>query len=74
MTRQYSSFLIRCWRLDDGEQRIKNEHIQTGEGLQAATLAAAFTWIESRWDGWTVDGALSPNRDEIKRGRRRGSD
>lgn len=49
MTKRYSSFLIRCWRLDDGEQRIKIEHIQTGQVMQVMTLAAAVGWLDTRW-------------------------
>lgn len=45
MTRQYTSFLIRCWRLSEDEQRIKVEHIQSGEDIQVATLADATAWI-----------------------------
>jgi hypothetical protein len=47
MTRQYNSFLIRCWYLDEHEQRIKIEHIQSGEGTVVATLAAALTWLRT---------------------------
>jgi hypothetical protein len=47
MARQYNSFLIRCWYLDDHEQRIKIEHIQSGEGTVVATLAAALTWLNT---------------------------
>lgn len=49
MTRQYNSFLIRCWHLDEHEQRIKIEHIQSGEGTVVATLAAALTWLRTYW-------------------------
>jgi|GEM_PF-3177722 hypothetical protein len=51
MTRQYTSFLIRCWHLDGGERRIKIEHIQSGERTQVATLAAAIAWLSTRWGG-----------------------
>jgi hypothetical protein len=49
MARRYASFLIRCWRLDRGELRIKVEHIQTGESSQVATHAEALAWITSQW-------------------------
>ncbi len=50
MARQYGSFLLRCWSLDNGEHRIKVEHVQSGECTQVASLAAAAAWIGARWD------------------------
>jgi len=50
MARQYTSFLIRCWHLDGGRRRIKIEHIQSGEGTQVATLAAAIAWLSTYWN------------------------
>jgi hypothetical protein len=44
----YSSFLIRCWGLSDGKQRIKVQHIQSGEWTQVPTFAAAFDWMDGR--------------------------
>jgi hypothetical protein len=49
MKRQYSSFLIRCWLLDGGQQRIKIEHIQSGEAIQVASPVAAMDWMNARW-------------------------
>jgi hypothetical protein len=49
MKRRYSSFLIRCWLLDSGEQRIKIEHIQSGEAVQVASPTAAITWVRAHW-------------------------
>lgn len=49
MTRLYASFLIRCWLLDGGEQRIKVEHIQSGDSIQVATPTAAINWISAHW-------------------------
>jgi hypothetical protein len=59
MTRQYNSFLIRCWYLDEREQRIKIEHIQSGEGTVVATLAAALTWLNTRWSKQLDDGPIT---------------
>ena len=50
MARQYGSFLLRCWRLENGARRIKIEHIQSGEWTQVPTLAAAAAWLGDRWD------------------------
>lgn len=46
-SRQYSSFLIRCWRLDAEARRIKIEHIQSGRHQQVDTLAAALAWMDA---------------------------
>ena len=50
MARQYGSFLLRCWCLDNGEHRIKVEHVQSGECTQVTSLAAATAWINAHWD------------------------
>jgi hypothetical protein len=55
MARPYASFLVRCWRLGDGEQRIKLEHIQSGEGTQVATWQAALAWLRTRSEIWPAD-------------------
>ena len=47
MSTHYSSFLLRCWHGCGDEQRIKIEHIQSGERAQVTTLAAALVWIDA---------------------------
>jgi hypothetical protein len=49
MARQYSSFLIRCWHLGEQEQRIKIEHVQSGDRTVVASLAAALAWLNIHW-------------------------
>lgn len=60
MMRPYASFLIRCWRLSDGEQRFKVEQIQSGEVTQAETLEQTLAWLADRLDepvaGYAGDG------------------
>jgi hypothetical protein len=46
VAQHYASFLVRCWRSSDEEERIKIEHIQSGESVQVETLAAALVWID----------------------------
>ena len=46
MADTYTSFLLRCWQVAGG-RRIKIEHIQSGAGTQAASLAAALVWMET---------------------------
>jgi hypothetical protein len=46
MTRQYDSFVLRCWQLGS-EQRVEVEHLQSGGRTRAETLGAAFTWIKT---------------------------
>ena len=48
MARRYSSFLIRYWRLAGDKQRIEIEHIQSGDRMRAASLAAVMAWIDSQ--------------------------
>jgi hypothetical protein len=48
MAQRYASFLIRCWRLGEEVERIKVEHIQSGESAQVTTIEAAFAWIGQR--------------------------
>jgi hypothetical protein len=42
----YTSFLIRLWRLAQGQMRVKIEHIQTGEVAQVNSLEEATVWLE----------------------------
>ena len=55
MARSYCAFLLRCWRLDDGAQRIEVAHIQSGERTVLASLTAALAWIDAR-SGVSADG------------------
>lgn len=48
MLRRYGSFLIRYWRLGNGERRIEVEHIPSGARERVTSSTAAFDWIESR--------------------------
>lgn len=45
MPKHLRSFLIRCWELDEGEQRIEVEHIQSGKRIVAASAEIAVAWI-----------------------------
>jgi hypothetical protein len=45
MTMRISSFLVRCWQLSSGSQRIEIEHIQTGEKARFRTLPEGMEWI-----------------------------
>jgi hypothetical protein len=45
MSMRISSFLVRCWQLSSGTQRVEIEHIQTGEKARFRTLAEAMEWI-----------------------------
>ncbi len=72
MARCYSSFVLRCWLLDGGEQRITVEHIQSRERFQGASTADALAWMDARCGSPSVDGArgdtqaaaLSPDEPE----------
>lgn len=43
-----STFVLRCWHLPDGTERVAIEHIQSGESARVATLAAALDWLAGR--------------------------
>lgn len=56
MIRHYSSFLIRCWQINEETHRINIEHIQSGETTQVDSLAKLSTWIEQHWKQANGDG------------------
>lgn len=48
MAKRHQSFLVRCWQLDRGGQRIEIEHIQSGQRHLAHSTAEASEWICAR--------------------------
>ncbi len=48
MARRYGAFLVRCWHLDGGAERVEVAHIQSGERAVVTSLAAALAWIAAR--------------------------
>ena len=48
MAQIYASFLIRCWRSSDHEQRLEIEHIQSRERALIPALPAVLDWIAER--------------------------
>jgi hypothetical protein len=72
----YSSFLIRCWLINDstlGERSVIDiEHIQTGGHTRAASLAEAEEWIfEACRTMRASAGEAAPPRRGTKTERRR---
>jgi hypothetical protein len=59
MPQRYNSFLLRCWHLEGDEQRIKIEHMQSGQGTQVRTLAAALAWIDLCWSAAGADAPVA---------------
>jgi hypothetical protein len=55
MSRPYSSFVVRCWRLPGDGWRIKVEHMQSGVVAQVASLEEAQAWMATQ-------NALLPSR------------
>ena len=45
MTKRHQSFLLRCWRLGECEQRIEIEHIQSGQKRLARSVEEAVAWV-----------------------------
>jgi len=54
VTRRYGSFVVRCWWLENGEQRIDVEHMQSGCRVRVNALDVALGWMLAR------HGAASP--------------
>ena len=48
MVKSYCAFLLRCWRLGDGAQRIEVTQVQSGERTLVTSLVAALAWIGVR--------------------------
>ena len=46
--KEYSSFLVRSWRLRDDARRLEIEHIQSGQRTRVDSLAAAMDWMSAR--------------------------
>jgi hypothetical protein len=44
----YDSFVLRCWRLRDEQQRIEVEHLQSGARTRVLALSAALDWIQTQ--------------------------
>jgi hypothetical protein len=49
MDRRYDTYLLRWWHSDGGE-RAEVQHIQTGERTALPSLAAACSWLLTRYD------------------------
>lgn len=47
--KQRETFVVRCWLLTDGEQRLEIEHVTSGERHRCASLPAAEAWIFARF-------------------------
>lgn len=62
---RYRSYLVRWWALQDGDQRIEIEEIQSGERAVVATIAAAIRWVDGR--GASAD-AVAPGQPPGKGG------
>jgi hypothetical protein len=50
MARHYDSFVLRCWRLGNEQNRIEVQHLQTGASRRAVALSGALEWIEAQCD------------------------
>ena len=57
MARQYCAFLVRCWRLADGDRRLAVAHVQSGGSARVASLAAALDWMAAYLPGVYAAGA-----------------
>ena len=48
MATEYCAFLVRCWRLAGGQQRLEVQQISSGERTVVTSAAAALAWITAR--------------------------
>jgi hypothetical protein len=65
MRRGYRSFLVRVWRLGDGQARAEVEQIQTGERLRGVPLETALAWLRDQapaGEAVAAPGLADPNR------------
>jgi hypothetical protein len=46
--RRRNTFLIHSWWLGDASRRLVIEHVQSGERIAVASLAAALDWLVAR--------------------------
>jgi hypothetical protein len=61
----HSSFLVRCWRLSSGIQRVEIEHIQSGAKARFRTILEGVDWIEGKYKSVTLtETAPLPDRRE----------
>ncbi len=68
MDRRYDTYLLRWWHSDGGE-RAEVQHIQTGERTALPSLAAACSWLLTRYDEavvpYTAGFVEAPNATNI---------
>ena len=62
MARRYCAFLVRCWRVGDGAQRIEIEQVQSGEKALVASLDAAVAWMGERIGGAPAEPPAAAER------------
>ncbi len=48
--KRYSSYLLRCWHVGEGDLRIKLEHIQSGASTQVDSYEGALAWLAGHRD------------------------
>lgn len=64
--RRHSSFLLRCWDLDQSDERIEIEHIQDRSTTLVHSINAAVSWIRATHHdnaGHRTDGPVAPPTD-----------
>ena len=48
MASMYCAFLVRCWYLAGGQQRLEVQQISSGERTVVTSATAALDWITAR--------------------------
>ena len=62
MANPYCSFLLRCWHLGSGAERVEIEHIHSGERTVVASFEAAVAWMRTRSDALTTEYEVVPDQ------------
>jgi hypothetical protein len=68
--KEYSSFLIRWWRLRGDERRLEVEHIQSGQRTRVASPAEALAWMGARERSKEEPAELPPSATAPRQDRR----
>lgn len=62
MAKCHESFLLRCWQMEDADQRIEIEHIQSGQHQLVRSLTEALDWIDDRQRERRCDAPMTWSR------------
>lgn len=62
--RDFSSYLVRDWRMCASERRLDVEHIQPGRCVRVESLAAAVEWMSAHVGATPATAVLEPGTEQ----------